>query len=58
MKKMTTLAARLRHETRGAAMAEYALILALVVVAAAPAFAKVGHKVAETFDAVSAAFDR
>lgn len=47
----------LLRETRGSAVVEYALVVLLVVVAAAPALATVGKRVTTAFYASIAAFN-
>jgi len=53
MKKLQELLAKLRRDEKGATVIEYALIAALVSIAAIGAFSLVGSKVNETMTKVS-----
>ncbi len=56
---MKTLNAKhpLATDTRGATMAEYTLILCLVLVATAPLFHRLGRKAAARFQLATSSFD-
>lgn len=52
MKKLQELMAKLRRDEKGATVIEYALIAALVSIAAIGAFSLLGKKVSDTMTAV------
>ena len=53
MKKIQELLAKLRRDEKGATVIEYALIAALISVAAIVAFNSLGSKVSSTMSSVS-----
>ena len=55
MKKLQRLVAKMRRDEKGATVIEYALIAALVSIAAIVAFSAVGTKVGTTMNKVSSA---
>ncbi len=55
MKKLQRLVAKMRRDEKGATVIEYALIAALVSIAAIVAFQAVGTKVGTTMNKVSSA---
>ena len=55
MKKLQRLVAKMRRDEKGATVIEYALIAALVSIAAIVAFQAVGTKVGTTMEKVSSA---
>ena len=58
MKKLQELMAKLRRDEKGATVIEYALIAALISVAAIVAFGLVGTKVKDTMTSVGTSLDK
>lgn len=55
MKKLQELMAKLRRDEKGATVIEYALIAALISVAAIVAFSALGNKVSTTMNNITTA---